>query len=540
MVELLAPAGNLPMVEGAVANGANAIYVGPRGWSRRRDQYEMSDEDVRAAIKIAHAGGAKLRVAFNTNMQSHEIAPMLEKMERFVSWGVDGAIMTDIGAIAEVHQRFPHLTIHASIGANILNNEDVRFYRSIGVSQVVADTKLTLRELASRKEQIDVGIEILIHANKCYTYLGKCWMSPYHRLERTTDSFRSDPQGAGLPERADRRRDRNPDPREQVLHLPREMLDVSLSPSRAHHGFLREGPVQGKPEPRRPRLPRLHGVVGALLRRGEVGEQRGPEERCVLPSGRHPAPDRPGGPVPKGAGARVSRASRGERGQVLPGSDRRLYRLPERRSLRPFAVAVPPRRNPDGAGHGPLRRDPATADGSAAASACDLSLLRKPVLPRQIQESLGHMPVAVRDLVAVGNVGVRRIRIVESLCDGQVVHHEIEDRPHARRCAERVAASQREQHPAFGVRVRPLEDSPEDDLVVARRRHELGERIVEMRICPSLDHEDIGAKVPQSGRKHLLEHLEVAPALGERLQRQIELQAATDSGAELADLTGTR
>src|ERR1035437_4282667 len=176
MVELLAPAGNLPMVEGAVANGANAVYVGPRGWSRRRDRYEMSDEDVRAAIEIAHAGGAKLRVAFNTNMQSHEIAPMLEKMERFVSWGVDGAIMTDIGAIAEVHRRFPHLTIHASIG----------------VSKVLGDTKLTLKELASPKEQIDVGIEILIHANKCYTYLGKCWMSPYHRLERTTDSFGKD------------------------------------------------------------------------------------------------------------------------------------------------------------------------------------------------------------------------------------------------------------------------------------------------------------------------------------------------------------
>ena len=217
MVELLAPAGNLPMVEAAVGGGANAIYVGPRGWSRRRDQYEMSDDEVQTAIAIAHGGGAKLRVAFNTNMQSHEIAPMLAKMERFVSWGVDGAIMTDIGAIAEVHRNFPHLTIHACIGANILNNEDVRFYRSIGVSQVVADTKLTLKELASRK-------------------------------------------------RADRRRDRDPDPCQQVLHLPREMLDVPLPPARAHHGSLRKGPVQGKPEPRRPRLPCLPGVVGALQR----------------------------------------------------------------------------------------------------------------------------------------------------------------------------------------------------------------------------------------------------------------------------------
>lgn len=200
MMELLAPAGNLPMVAAAVGNGANAIYVGPRGWSRRRDAYEMGDDDVRAAIDIAHAGGAKLRVAVNTNMQSREIPDLLRKMDSFVAWGADGAILTDIGAIAEIHRRFPHLTIHASIGANILNDEDVRFYRSLGVSQVVADTKLTLKELASRKEQIDVGIEILIHANKCYTYLGKCWMSPYHRLERGVDGFGKD-QFKGSPNR---------------------------------------------------------------------------------------------------------------------------------------------------------------------------------------------------------------------------------------------------------------------------------------------------------------------------------------------------
>src|ERR1035437_2611833 len=41
MVELLAPAGNLEMVKAAVENGANAIYVGARGWSRRRGVSEL-------------------------------------------------------------------------------------------------------------------------------------------------------------------------------------------------------------------------------------------------------------------------------------------------------------------------------------------------------------------------------------------------------------------------------------------------------------------------------------------------------------------
>ncbi|MGZ4831409.1 MAG: peptidase U32 family protein [Terriglobales bacterium] len=203
MLELLAPAGNLEMAKVAVESGANAVYVGARGWSRRRDAYELSDEQLHEAIRIVHDGGAKIRVAINTNMQSSELPDLLAKMEKFVDWGIDGAIMTDVGAIAEVHLRCPNLVIHASIGANILNNEDVRFYRSIGVTQVVADTKLTLRELASRKASLDVGIEVLIHANMCYTYLGKCWMSPYHRLERTRDEhgkdlFRGSPNRGGL------------------------------------------------------------------------------------------------------------------------------------------------------------------------------------------------------------------------------------------------------------------------------------------------------------------------------------------------------
>jgi putative protease len=202
-VELLAPAGSVEMVEAVVREGADAVYVGPRGWSRRRDAYELDDAAIRRAIEICHAGGARCRVAINTNMQSRELAPMLAKLDRFVAWGADGVIMTDVGAMAAVHARFPGLTIHASIGANILNDEDVRFYRALGVSQVVADTKLKLRELASRRQQIDVGIEVLIHANKCYTYLGKCWMSPYHRLERTTDAagkdlFRGSPNRGGL------------------------------------------------------------------------------------------------------------------------------------------------------------------------------------------------------------------------------------------------------------------------------------------------------------------------------------------------------
>jgi putative protease len=202
MVELLAPAGSIEMVEVTVANGANALYVGPKGWSRRRDAYELSDEALREAVRIAHARGVKVRAAVNTHPTSEELPRLLRRMEVWVRDGIDGVILSDVGVMAAVHRAFPGLTIHASIGANILNDEDVCFYREIGVRQVVADTKLSLKELRSRRE-IEVGVEVLIHANKCYTYLGKCWMSPYHRLERGQDEsgkdlFKGSPNRGGL------------------------------------------------------------------------------------------------------------------------------------------------------------------------------------------------------------------------------------------------------------------------------------------------------------------------------------------------------
>jgi len=202
MVELLVPAGSIEMVKAAVDNGANALYVGPKGWSRRRDAYELTDEALREAVRIAHARGAKVRAAVNTHPASSELSTLLKRMEVWVGDGIDGVILSDVGVMAAVHRAFPLVTIHASIGANILNDEDIRWYREIGVSQVVADTKLSLKELRVRRE-IEVGVEVLIHANNCYTYLGKCWMSPYHRLERSQDEtgkdqFKGSPNRGGL------------------------------------------------------------------------------------------------------------------------------------------------------------------------------------------------------------------------------------------------------------------------------------------------------------------------------------------------------
>ncbi len=182
MVELLAPGGKMEMVKKVLDCGADSVYVGPKGWSRRRLEFELSDEEIQESIELAHRWGKKVRIALNTQPKSVEAPALLDKVGKYAAWGADALIMTDVGCIALVHRHFPDLPVHASVSANILNDEDVRFYEELGVSEIVADTKLSVREL-SQRSKIPVGVEVLVHASHCYTYIGKCWMSSYIRTE---------------------------------------------------------------------------------------------------------------------------------------------------------------------------------------------------------------------------------------------------------------------------------------------------------------------------------------------------------------------
>src|SRR3972149_5829102 len=84
---------------GGCGGGRDAVGLGGGG-ATRRPPCDGGAPSLRESVRIAHDGGAKLRVAFNTNTQSGEIPDLLRRMETLVGYGADGGIMTDVGAIA--------------------------------------------------------------------------------------------------------------------------------------------------------------------------------------------------------------------------------------------------------------------------------------------------------------------------------------------------------------------------------------------------------------------------------------------------------
>jgi len=201
--KLLAPAGSIEMLRAVFSCGADAAYVGPLGWSRRRARFELDDSSIKEAVDIAHTQGKLLRTAFNTFPASSEISAGLKKIGMFLKMGVDGFIMTDPGFISLAHRNFPQAQIHLSVGASALNKEEFDYYYKMGVSAVAVPCELTLKELKTLKEKSRCGIEILVHANRDYTYLGRCTMSSYSshtwiKDKNNKNQFYGSPNRGGL------------------------------------------------------------------------------------------------------------------------------------------------------------------------------------------------------------------------------------------------------------------------------------------------------------------------------------------------------
>ena len=63
--EILSPVGNKEMLQAAVRSGANAVYLGAKDFSARRNAENFSLDELSEAIQYCHIRGVRVYLTLN-------------------------------------------------------------------------------------------------------------------------------------------------------------------------------------------------------------------------------------------------------------------------------------------------------------------------------------------------------------------------------------------------------------------------------------------------------------------------------------------
>ncbi|MFN5580996.1 DUF3656 domain-containing protein [Gemmatimonas sp.] len=176
--ELLAPAGTLDAVRAAVANGANAVYLGASMYNARDEGAQLSLDELGQACAIAHARGVRVYLTFNVLIKPHELPEALTYLGECIDRGIDAAIVQDLGVVRLIQQVYPQLEVHGSTQMTVHDVAGARVMQHLGVERVVLARENTLEDIRMIREEVpDLSLETFVHGALCISYSGQCFMS---------------------------------------------------------------------------------------------------------------------------------------------------------------------------------------------------------------------------------------------------------------------------------------------------------------------------------------------------------------------------
>src|SRR5918997_3045942 len=176
--ELLAPAGSLDAVRAAVANGADAIYLGAERFNARDDGAQLTLDELEQACALAHSRGRRIYLTLNVLVKPAELVDALEFLGECVDRGIDACIVQDVGLVRLIQRVYPALEIHGSTQMTVHDASGALVMKEIGIERVVLARENTLDDIRAIRAAVpELGLETFVHGALCISYSGQCYMS---------------------------------------------------------------------------------------------------------------------------------------------------------------------------------------------------------------------------------------------------------------------------------------------------------------------------------------------------------------------------
>jgi putative protease len=180
-IELLAPAGTFDTFWRLLGTGCDAVYLGGRRLNMRmiRPGYNLSDEELAAAVDLARSSGKKLYVTVNSLLSTGELAEAEAYLGFLAQLGPDGLIVQD-AAVLELAGRVPGLPpLHASVMMNAHNRDGLEFLARRGVTRAVLSREMPLEAVRALAADSPVELEYFVHGDMCVANGSLCYYSSW-------------------------------------------------------------------------------------------------------------------------------------------------------------------------------------------------------------------------------------------------------------------------------------------------------------------------------------------------------------------------
>ena len=180
--EVLSPVGNGEMLVAACRAGADAVYLGAKEFSARRNAENFDDNELLEAIRYCHIRGVKVYLTLNIQIKDGELSSAVDLACRAYNYGIDGVIIADLGLAAVLHKLIPNLHLHASTQMTVHTPAALKILKNAGFTRVVAAREMSreeLKELCKRAKELDIEVEAFVHGALCMSVSGQCLLSAF-------------------------------------------------------------------------------------------------------------------------------------------------------------------------------------------------------------------------------------------------------------------------------------------------------------------------------------------------------------------------
>ncbi|GGD77521.1 ubiquinone anaerobic biosynthesis protein UbiU [Lacimicrobium alkaliphilum] len=181
-MELLCPAGSMPALKKAVAEGADAVYIGLKDDTNARHfaGLNFTGDKLSKAADYLHQHGKKLHIAINTFAHPDGWRRWQYAVDTAVDNGADTLILADLAVLEYACDTYPQLDLHLSVQASATNTAAINFYQQqFNVSRVVLPRVLSIHQVKQLARQTMVELEVFAYGSLCIMAEGRCYLSSY-------------------------------------------------------------------------------------------------------------------------------------------------------------------------------------------------------------------------------------------------------------------------------------------------------------------------------------------------------------------------